>query len=102
MPPETKKALGLALSVVSLVKGLFVVHVVMPKMTLAISSSALGAAWLTGKAFPPVLAASLLLNYSHSNWAIYVVIHYIQLFFFVLTYCIIIIHHHHHYYRYAC
>ena len=51
MPPETKKALGLALSVVSLIKGLFVVHVVMPKMTLAISSSALGAAWLTGNEF---------------------------------------------------
>lgn len=37
----------MALGLVSIVKGLFVVHFVVPKMTLALSSSALGAVWIT-------------------------------------------------------
>ena len=46
LPGETRKLLAVSLSLVSLVKGLFVAHFV-PKLTLAISSSALGAVWLT-------------------------------------------------------
>jgi hypothetical protein len=47
LPKETQKLLGVALGLVSIVKGLFVVHFVVPKMTLALSSSALGAVWIT-------------------------------------------------------
>ena len=47
LPAETRKLLGVALGLVSIVKGLFVVHFVVPKMTLVLSSSALGAVWLT-------------------------------------------------------
>lgn len=37
----------MAVGLVSIVKGLFVIHFVVPKMTLALSSSALGAMWIT-------------------------------------------------------
>ncbi len=47
LPKETQKLLGVALGLVSIVKGLFVVHFVVPKMTLVLSSSALGAVWMT-------------------------------------------------------
>ena len=47
LPAETKKLLGLTVSLVSLLKGLLVVHYIVPKMTVAISSSALGALFLT-------------------------------------------------------
>ena len=47
LPRETQKLLGLTVSLVSVVKGLFVVHFVVPRLTLAVSSSALGALWVT-------------------------------------------------------
>lgn len=47
LPKETQKVLGVAVGLVSIVKGLFVIHFVVPKMTLALSSSALGAMWIT-------------------------------------------------------
>lgn len=47
LPAETRKLLGLALGLVSIVKGLVVVHFVVPKLTLVLSSSALGAVWVT-------------------------------------------------------
>jgi len=47
LPKETQKLLGLTVSLVSVVKGLIVVHFVVPRLTLAVSSSALGALWIT-------------------------------------------------------
>ena len=47
LPKETQKLLGLTVSLVSVVKGLLVVHFVVPRLTLAVSSSALGALWVT-------------------------------------------------------
>lgn len=47
LPKETQKLLGLTVSLVSVVKGLIVVHFVVPRLTLAVSSSALGALWVT-------------------------------------------------------
>lgn len=47
LPNETQKLLGLTVSLVSVVKGLIIVHFVVPRLTLAVSSSALGALWVT-------------------------------------------------------
>src|SRR6056297_202401 len=47
LPRETQKLLGMTVSLVSVLKGLIVVHFVVPRLTLVISSSALGALWVT-------------------------------------------------------
>lgn len=47
LPPETRRFLRLAIQVAGTVQGIIIVNTVLPKMSLRISSAALGAAWLT-------------------------------------------------------
>lgn len=47
IPPETRRLMSLAIAFAGTIKGLLIVNTLLPKMSLRISSSALGAYWAT-------------------------------------------------------
>jgi len=47
LPPETRRFIKLSFQIMGAIQGLLIVNTVLPKVSLRISSAALGAAWLT-------------------------------------------------------
>lgn len=47
LPPETRKFLKMSIQIAGMIQGLLIINTVVPKMSLRISSAALGAAWLS-------------------------------------------------------
>jgi len=47
LPPETRRLINMSIQIAGTIQGLLIINTVVPKMSLRISSAALGAAWLS-------------------------------------------------------
>jgi len=65
LPPETRRFVRLAINTVSAIEGLIIVNAVLPRMSLRITSAALGGAWLT-----EALAEALDPTLRKHNWPV--------------------------------